>query len=322
MKTVRHTFYYLLLRNFKNFAKDRKKIFFTFLSPLITTVFFGIIISTFIGNIYKEALTGFANGLNETAINANPLAPLVNITDNQIDTATNFFFITGILTVSSITNAVTLSAVIVEDRAKNLLTDFYISPTKPYLIKLSYGTINVCLNIVLCWMILFIGYVYMTAQGQINSELSVSFVKIFFTTMLTCMTSSLVFIFLFSFVKNTGIYTAISSLLGIFTGVFVGAYFPLSIMPFWLRQIAYFIPPTQISGVLKNFLFEPYFKDVFNLDIVNIDDSLKETLGIESLLFGHSVDKVYSIIYAASFTGLFLFLNIMVNPKIRSASNR
>ncbi|ADE19797.1 ABC transporter permease [Mycoplasma crocodyli] len=306
--SLKGTLYYLTKRNFKNFFKDTKKLFFTILTPFIFLIFFGL----FLGKITE-------NNFETSFSNLSQIPTLFKKLEwKQVHTFTISFLLMGLLSVTAVSNAVSLSSVMVSDRQNDLLNDFFISPVKSSLVKFSYIFFNIIVNVLLSWLVMLTIVFYVLVRGLLFKELFIAYLKIFFLTIINCAVHSVIFVFIFSFVKNNGVYNALASILGTFIGVFVGAYFPINQFPKWLQAIVSLIPATQMNAIFRNEVYPVLLKEFYSNDIMSkIPQWFEEFIDLKAILFTKRVEWYYSLTYIVSFGIIFATLSAAIKLNLQ-----
>ncbi|QZX49446.1 ABC transporter permease [Mycoplasma sp. E35C] len=239
-------FNYLLKRNIKLFWRNKSRIFFLFLGPLITLFVFFLFVKR-----------NFDNGSATDFLNIKELPRYVK----EVIYPTNFFkdissflfnvtVISGLTAITAFTTAVQLANNIVHDKETRTLDDFFITPTKTTTIRSSYLVFNIIFNIIISCFTLFVLYIYFYASF---SDSIIVRPNVFFSvlgiTILSAVTSSLFFVFLFSYVKTNAVFMALSAIFSSIGGFLIGAYYPVSLLPKSFAGVLAFIPQTQ-AGIL------------------------------------------------------------------------
>ncbi|WP_235746472.1 ABC transporter permease [Mycoplasmopsis alligatoris] len=296
--------YYLTKRNFLNFFKDTKKIFFTILTPLILLLFFGFFLNKFSDESFDKLFKGLETTPNITNVKLQEI--------HRHAFVISFLFI-GLLSITAISNAVSLSSIMVQDKQNELLNDFYISPIKNYLIKLSYLLFNIVFNFILSLMIIILVTIYLAIRGLIFTNLVYSILLIVPLTLVNCIVHSIIFVFIFSFIKNLGVFNALASILGTFVGIFVGAYFPLSSFPTWLQSIFSLIPATQMAAIFRNLLYTSLLSNYYGADIIEkLPEWFTNFINTKGLIITYKVEWFYSLTYVVGFGLVFLLMIIFI----------
>ncbi|AKB11374.1 ABC transporter permease [Mycoplasmopsis synoviae] len=244
------TFNYLLKRNIKLFLRNRAKLFFLFLGPMITLfVFFFFVKRNFnVGTVN----TAFLN-IENLPRNVKAVVYPEKFTDNISNFLFNATLISGLISITAFTTATQLAQNIVHDKETRTLDDFFITPTKTTTIRLSYVVFNLIFNILITLFTLSVIYIYLFAAFK-NSIIVQP--KIFFSilgvTLISCVISSMFFVFIFSYVKTTAIFMMLNGMISSIGGFLIGGYFPISFLPKGLAGVLSLIPQTQAGLLLRN----------------------------------------------------------------------
>ncbi|WP_406613481.1 ABC transporter permease [Mycoplasma corogypsi] len=253
------TFNTLLARNIKLFWRNKEKLVFLLLGPVITLfVFFFFVRKNFEpGTIHTRFLE--LSSVPEESLNALRKAGVIELhySSEFTSNVTNYLFngtlISGLITITGFTTAIQLSQNIVWDRENRTLDDFFIAPTRTTTIRLSYVVFNIIFNLMITLLTLFAIYTYIYAKFPdspfTNYETFLSIVGI---TVLICLINSMFFVFVFSYVKTMSVFQVLNGLLSSVGGFLIGGYFPVSFLPNYLSAPISFIPQTQAGILLKN----------------------------------------------------------------------
>ncbi|QGZ97764.1 hypothetical protein GE118_03035 [Mycoplasma sp. NEAQ87857] len=215
----------------------------------------------------------------------------------------DLFLITGLVTVTTLTNSISLCSVMVSDAENKVLNDLFITPIKTSIIRVSYLIFNIIINIVICLLIFGIGLIWMA----IDKTFILSFKDIMLlilSLIIGCILNSAIFTFILSFIKSSGAFSAFSAGLSAIAGFLIGAFIPLSIMPNAIRQILSILPSTQVGNLSK-------------LIIINDISLFKQTPVSNGItLFGQSLTQEWQVlIYILVWTSVVLILNFAINLK-------
>ncbi|MFV8471626.1 ABC transporter permease [Mycoplasma sp. B6188] len=221
--------HWLVRRNFLLFFKDPRKILTTFISPIIT-VFCFILFGKYLFSQQVEQL------------------PISNLEKDMFVDAS---MLTGLLSLSTITTALSLAVFIVQDAEKKIFNDLAITPIKPSLIRFSYLMVNILLNVLICIVLYILFIAYMAINGTIELFTVISAFNVFGVVVLGAILNSAIFTFIFSFVKNVAIYSALMGMISSMSGFFIGAFVPLEIFPTGLKYVLSVLPGTQITNLIR-----------------------------------------------------------------------
>lgn len=320
---------HLTRRNLIIFFKDKRRIFFTFMSPLIVLLCFVL----FARKIYLSQMPEYLPA---------------KIKDQYADIS----MLIGLLSVTSFTNAISLSSIMVTDTERKVLNDLYISPVRAGIVRFSYLIYNIILNICITLFIFVIGICWMGINKTLVVEVkNTDFQKMFnipeilktldpsklantlndssltktyysFDTakvfivigliILAAFLNSSLFVFILSFLNNTSAFSAISASLSAIAGFLIGAFVPLHTFPRAVAEFSSLIPSTHISNMIRHFITQGL--------IFSEKDPIIQKLFIEkhaiydfNILFGQDIKWWGSLIYTASWTLLMMTLNISLS---------
>ncbi|TPE57359.1 hypothetical protein FJO69_01890 [[Mycoplasma] falconis] len=284
----------LIKRNLLLFFRDKRKVIMTFFSPLITLFIFILFAkSLYTQNISKEMTS----------------------VQSQIG---NGSLLVGLLGISLLTNAISISILIVNDSEKNVFNDLSMTPIRTSTIRISYLIVNVILNIALTTMIYLVLLAYLAISKNLSEQIiTIEDKQIVIPALLTIKTgfsifgmivlgallNSTFFVFVFSFVKNTTVFSVLSGALSSTSGFFIGAFIPITILPLFLKNLASALPATQVVQVIKylTFLNLAEHLQVVSQQVESLKPLLASVNFLQNIYFvGYENFQIgYSILYVA-----------------------
>ncbi|MCU4116956.1 ABC transporter permease [Mycoplasma zalophi] len=280
--------WHLYKRHFLIFIKDKKRIFFTFMSPMIVFLCFIL----FARAIYKAQLPEM-------------------VPDNIKNQYADINLMIGLLSVTTFTSAISLSSVMISDAEKKILNDLYMTPVKSSIVRVSYLLFNIFLNIIITTLMYLVSIIWMLIDKTftVNGIKSIDVEKgfyIFIFIIVGCLLNSSIFVFLLSFLKSSSAFSPISAALSAIAGFLIGAFVPLQTFPRGIAEISSLIPSTQISNLIKHFALE-------GLGISGQTNTTKEFI----ILFGQDIEWWGSFIYVSSWIIVVSMLNLFVQNSKR-----
>lgn len=319
----------LTQRNFLCFIKDPRRVFFTFLSPLLATIIFLLFAqSLFNTDTYFAATFGALTKLNISDADKQALIGSVE-SQKVVNSFIDGSFCAGLIGVTTITTALSLCSVMVDDARKKVLNDLFITPVKGGVVRLSYLAFNFIITTFISVIILCFIFVYQSIRGTFYYSNLQAF-KVLGLVILSCFINSAFFVFLISYVKSNNAFSAISAGISSVIGFFIGAFIPLSKLPVTLAEISSFMPGTQMVNAMKGILlplsthdsslFENLIKfneqhtHLPNQTLLKIFD-----ISLNSISFNHlatkEVGELTNVLYPAIFGVIFLSLNFLIDFK-------
>lgn len=222
----------LVHRNVKVYFKDRMLFFVSMITPLILVVLF----LTFLGSVYRNAVTDSLNG--------------VTVSDRLINAFTGSWLFSSILSVSCVTVAF-CSNVMVNDKLNRVVNDFHITPAKRSTLGLSYFLANFCTTLLVCLVAFAVGMIYLAIVGWYLSfgDIVMILLVILLNTLFGTLLASIVGMFINTQGAMSGVCTLVSSLYGFISG----AYMPIAQFAAPMRTVIGFLPGTYSTVLLRHY---------------------------------------------------------------------
>ncbi len=197
-------------RNLRLFFRDRAGVFFSLLSALILIALYAL----FLGNLQVDNLT----------------ERFPNAETGDIHWFVNAWVFAGITMITTLTTALAALAVFVDDRASGRFGDFLVSPIRRVELILGYLLSSFLISLAMTLVILVVGQVYLLSQGDSIMTASEAGETLGYVAL-----SSLAFAALSSFVvtflRSSGAFAALSTVVGTAIGFLAGAYIPVGTLP-------------------------------------------------------------------------------------------
>lgn len=252
MKELRVLFT-LVKRNIKLYFKDKGVFFLSLITPLILLVLF----VSFLGNVYKSSL--------------NDILGVYSVSDKLVNAFCGGWLLSSILGVCCITIAF-CSNIQVYDKISGCELDLNSTPTSKRTIFLSYFFANLFTTLIVCFVAMLIGFIYLAIVGWYMSFSNVLLIML--DIVMCTMFGSLLASIIMSFISNQGGLSTVSTLVSSLYGFLCGAYMPLSQLSTGIRNIVMLIPGTYGVVLLRNH----YMNDVLNEMSKSVPDELIEAV--------------------------------------------
>ncbi|WP_426461615.1 ABC transporter permease [Mycoplasma hafezii] len=210
--------------------------------------------------------------------------------------------ICGLLSVTTLTTAISLCSVMVEDNQKKVLNDFYITPIRTSLVRISYVVFNIAVNILITTFIYLIGMLYLIGTKSFLFSAAQVF-EIFGVIILGSIINSAIFTFILSYLKSVGAFSALSASLSAGAGFLIGAFIPLSQMPAALREISSVLPSTQINNLFQEVIYG------------QIDIFANGLAANHPVIFGQNINEWQIVLYLLGWMVLVFAMNFFANMK-------
>lgn len=265
----------LTKRNLLIFFKDKQSIVFSLLTSIIVLV------------LYILFLKGtFVDSMNEVLNQAQGLSLLVS--NKDIDMFANLVLLTGILGSAMITVPYNCLTTVVKDRENKIDYDVLATPIKRSQIILSYFVSAALSSIILTGIILSIGMLVISFQGDLHMG-PIDVLATYGVVALGSVSATAIFMILVLFFKTSGASGAFFGMLAASSGFVIGAYIPISQFSGGVQTVCNLFPASQITIILRNKLMGGVL-DSFNASIGGLDngifvDTLKEIFTFKAHLF-------------------------------------
>lgn len=298
-----NVFLNLTKRHFLVFFKNKIRVLYTLLVPII-------ILLVYILFLRNLELSTVQNILYELEVEATP-----ELT-TYINTLVDSWMLSGIIILSTITISIQTNNIIINDKENGVNRDFASSPIKNSYLIGSYFLFNFIVTMFLCLIVMLICFVYLAIMSEFFLTF-IDFLIAFGVLTLSTATSTLLTIFICSFIKHESTLASIIAVFSTVAGFVIGAYMPLSMFPDWFRNICGFIPGTYSTDLMR-FAFMATTLDglsglVSNLNLTNGEElinNLFNSFGYEINLFGTNINVGYQTLINVGFVVLFMILNI------------
>ena len=267
-------------RNVLLFFKDWQSILFSLLTSIIVLVLYLLFLKgTFVSAIQRamEQYPGLAS----------------MVPQKDIAMFANLFLLSGILGSAMISVPFSCITVVVKDRANKVDYDILATPMKREQIILAYFISAVLTSILLNSIILAIGLVGISLQGDAHLN-AIQLVKSFAVVALGSISASAIFMIVVLFFKSVSACEAFFGLLSAASGFVIGAYIPISQFSNEVQTVCNLFPASQITIMLRNILLNGLLEHV-NTSLQGVDQgmfvlSLKEYFSFQAKLFKGYLD--------------------------------
>lgn len=197
-------------RNLRLFFRDRAGVFFSLLSALILIALYAL----FLGNLQVDNLTErFPNADSE-----------------DIHWFVNAWVFAGITMITTLTTALAALTVFVDDRASGRFSDFLVSPIRRVELILGYLSSSFLISLAMTFVIVIVGQIYLLTQGDAimtPGEAAKTLGYVVLSSLAFAALSS----FVVTFLRSSGAFAAMSTVVGTVIGFLAGAYIPVGTLP-------------------------------------------------------------------------------------------
>ena len=230
----------LTKRNLLLFFRDKATVFFSFLSVIIILGLYILFLSDLQVQSVEEVV-GKIEGIK----------PLVNS-----------WVMAGLIAVSTVTLSLGALGVVVADRENNAMNDFLVAPIKREQVFLSYLLSTIIIAMIISLTLFVIAEIYIISSGGTVLTI-IPMLKVIGIIALCVLSSSLLMLFVISFLKSEQSVGVLGTIVGTMIGFLTGAYVPMGIMPKGVQIVSNVIPVSQGASLLRKIFLEKPLNDVF-----------------------------------------------------------
>lgn len=279
-------------RNLKLFFLDKAGVFFSLLAPLIVLVLYVL----FLRDVQIDSITA---GFEGTPLDAKKVASFIDS-----------WMIAGTVSIACLTVSLSACTTMVSDRSRGINKDSLASPVKNWSIKLSYFVSNYIITVMICLVVLFVGFIYIAATGGWAISVGEVFALIG-TVFFSALSATLLMCFIAYFIKTEAVMGAVVGIMSAMLGFLLGAYMPLSTFPKAIQMICGIIPGTHATGIFRNLFMTGAYNNIIEGLPVEAADDLRDTFGMNVNFFGTNLGVGGMIAVVAVSIVIFFALNVL-----------
>lgn len=279
-------FFELTRRHFLVFFKNKIRVFYTLMVPII-------ILLVYICFLRSLELSTVENILYQLEVEP------TNELKYYIETLVDSWMLSGIITLSTITISIQTNNIIINDKENGVNRDFASSPINKWALITSYFLFNFIVTLLICFAVLLVCLLYLGIMGEFVITFT-DFVMMIAILALSSITSTLLTIFICSYIKHESTLASIIATFSAVAGFLIGAYMPLSMFPAILRNVCCFIPGTYSCGLMRfAFMNTPInlITDYINQSGISnastLIDTLTSNFGYNLNCFGYDLNIGY-----------------------------
>ena len=272
-------------RNLKVFFRDKTAVFFSLLAVLIVL---GLYIF-FLGDVWIDSF------------------PNIKGVKNLM----NCWIIAGLIGVTSVTANMGAFGTMIEDKSKNKIKDFYVSPIKKSKIVGGYIISSFIVGSMMSVVTLIISQIYLVYSGVYVLNFK-ELTEVFLIILMTSLSNSAMILFIVSLFSSEKAFSTASTIVGTLIGFITGIYLPISMLPDSVQIIVKLFPTSHGISILRQ-IFMKKQMDISFADIpTNYIDEFKESMGVVYYINDKLVSNTTSIFILIASTIIFFFLAVLV----------
>ena len=251
----------LISRTRKVYTRDRLAFFMSFLSVIILILVYQVFLGQIQIDAIKEALG------SDTA-------------SSDTIKMVNYWLISGLTTIISMTSTLGAFGVMVSDKEKKLSEDFKVSPISNFKVELSYAIFAILFGIILTMFSCVFAIGIFNGFASLLDYSAKDYLTIFGIISLSTVLSASIILPILTFIQTSSAFTTLSTIVGTFIGFISGVYLSIGSVGETLQQVMTWFPMTQVNALLKQVLMKNSIAQVFNDAPSSVINEYKESYGV------------------------------------------
>lgn len=272
-------------RNLKVFFRDKTAVFFSLLAVLIVL---GLYIF-FLGDVWVDSF------------------PNIKGVKNLM----NCWIIAGLIGVTSVTANMGAFGTMIEDKSKNKIKDFYVSPIKKSKIVGGYIISSFIVGSMMSVVTLIMSQIYLVYSGVdvLNFK---ELTEVFLIILMTSLSNSAMILFIVSLFSSEKAFSTASTIVGTLIGFITGIYLPISMLPDSVQIIVKLFPTSHGISILRQ-IFMKKQMDISFADVpTNYINEFKESMGVVYYINDKLVSNTTSVFILIASTIIFFSLAVLI----------
>ena len=251
----------LISRNRKVYTRDRLAFFMSFLSVIILILVYQV----FLGQIQIDAIK---EALNSDTASTDTIQMV------------NYWLISGLTTIISMTSTLGAFGVMVSDREKKLSEDFKVSPISNFKIELSYAIFAILFGIIMTMFSCIFAIGMFNGFSSLLDFSTTDYLSILGIVSMGTVLAATIILPILAFIRTSSAFTTLSTIVGTFIGFISGVYLSIGSVGESLQQVMTWFPLTQVNALLKQILMKDAISKVFDHAPSTVIMNYKESYGV------------------------------------------
>lgn len=272
-------------RNLKVFFRDKTAVFFSLLAVFIVL---GLYIF-FLGDVWVDSF------------------PNIKGVKNLM----NCWIMAGLIGVTSVTANMGAFGTMIEDKSKNKIKDFYVSPIKKSKIVGGYIISSFIVGSMMSVVTLIMSQIYLVYSGVdvLNFK---ELTEVFLIILMTSLSNSAMILFIVSLFSSEKAFSTASTIVGTLIGFITGIYLPISMLPDSVQIIVKLFPTSHGISILRQ-IFMKKQMDISFADVpTNYINEFKESMGVVYYINDKLVSNTASVFILIASTIIFFSLAVLI----------
>lgn len=286
----------IMSRNLRLYFRDRLGVFFSLLAAIILFLLYTL----FLGNLQTQGLE-----------QAFPDAP-----DGAVKAFVDSWMFAGIVGITAVTTGLGAFSAFVEDGASGRFRDFLVSPITRSQLVLGYLLSSFVIALTMTLFVLVVSLLYLFfVDGLVLTAAQLALTVGYLA--LSCAAYAALSAFVVSFVRTTGAFSALSTIVGTVLGFLCGAYIPVGSLPDGVANVINALPFAQSSMIVRQQFTDTALNELAG-DQAQAVDALRDAYGISASIGDWDVTVGYVVAVLAAMAVVFTTLAALrIRSRIR-----
>jgi multidrug/hemolysin transport system permease protein len=220
----------IMARNLRLFFRDRLNVFFSLLAAMIVFLLYTL----FLGNLQTTSIS----------------AALPQASEADVRAFVDSWMFAGIVALTAMTTSLGALGVFVDDAASGRFRDFLVSPLRRWQLVLGYLLSTVVIALIMTTLVLVVslGYLFFVDGVAIGIP---EIARTLGWITLACVAFAALWALIASFLRSTGAFAALSTIVGTVIGFLAGAFIAVGLFPEGVRNVVNALPFAQSAMLLR-----------------------------------------------------------------------
>jgi multidrug/hemolysin transport system permease protein len=219
----------------------------------------------------------------------------------------NAWIVAGVISVASITTSMGAAGIMVEDKAKRNIKDFYTVPIARSSIIGGYLLSIFVIGFIMSLLALLLGELYIVLRGGTPLQPGVIAEMIGIIALSAISSGSIVF-FIVSFISGNGAFTTVSTIIGSLIGFITGIYLPIGTLPDAVQMIIKVFPVSHASALMRRVMMAQPLEAAFSGAPAGYLTDFEEFMGVTFVYGDFTASPLFhAVVLAVVAIGFYIF---------------
>lgn len=217
--------------------------------------------------------------------------------------------LSGILAIVPVTTCAGALQIMVEDRSNGRDKDICVTPMPAYKVAFGYVLSTFAVGTLMSYITLVICVVYLLVTGC-----AISFTGILISALLvipSSLSASIIMYAITSFIKSTGAFSGLYTVVSVLIGFLAGIYMPMGVMPDAMKVVGSLVPASQMAVLFRDTLAADALNEVFIGAPADVISSFRAEMGFDLSLGDFMFSDIAMIGYVFVATVIFFAIAVM-----------